>query len=64
MVTQLPIRAETVAVSNPAPFSYEEETVKPLKIRGKYGRYLTFKGRTSIHIAEQVGTTTLDMQEE
>ena len=40
------ISAETIVVPTPARFSYESETVKQLKIRGKYGRYLTFTGRT------------------
>jgi len=40
------INAETIVVPTPARFSYESETVKQLKIRGRYGRYITFKGRT------------------
>ena len=40
------INAETIVVPTPARFSYESETVKQLKIRGGYGRYLTFRGRT------------------
>ncbi len=40
------VSAETIAVPNPARFSYESDTVKPLKIRGGFGRYLTFRGRT------------------
>ena len=38
--------AETIVVPTPARFSYESDTVEQLKIRGRYGRYLTFKGRT------------------
>tara|TARA_Y100001968_G_scaffold50811_1_gene41610 strand:+ start:2716 stop:3195 length:480 start_codon:yes stop_codon:yes gene_type:complete len=38
--------AETIVVPIPERFSYESDTVKQLKIRGGYGRYLTFKGRT------------------
>ena len=40
------VSAETVVVPTPARFSYESDTVKQLKIRGDYGRYLTFRGRT------------------
>ena len=40
------VSAETIVVPTPARFSYESDTVKQLKIRGKYGRYLTFRGRT------------------
>ena len=40
------VSAETIVVSTPARFSYESDTVKQLKIRGGYGRYLTFRGRT------------------
>ena len=44
----LPIdaNAETIVVPTPERFSYESNTVKQLKIRGGYGRYLTFRGRT------------------
>ena len=38
--------AETIRVPSPSRFSYESDTVKQLKIRGEYGRYLTFRGRT------------------
>ena len=38
--------AETIVVPTPERFSYESNTVKQLKIRGGYGRYLTFRGRT------------------
>ena len=40
------VSAETIVVPTPARFSYESDTVKQLKIRGGYGRYLTFRGRT------------------
>ena len=40
------VNAETITVSTPARFSYESDTIKQLKIRGGYGRYLTFRGRT------------------
>ena len=40
------MNAETILVPTPSRFSYESDTVKQLKIRGRYGRYLTFKGRT------------------
>ena len=40
------VSAETIVVPTPARFSYESDTVKQLKIRGDYGRYLTFRGRT------------------
>jgi len=40
------VNAETIRVPTPARFSYESDTVKQLKIRGGYGRYLTFSGRT------------------
>ena len=36
-----------VAVPTPAPYNYEKDSVRKLKIRGKYGRYLTFIGRTA-----------------
>jgi len=40
------VSAETIVVPTPARFSYESDTVKQLKIRDDYGRYLTFRGRT------------------
>ena len=40
------VNADTIVVQTPARFSYESETVKQLKIRDSYGRYLTFRGRT------------------
>lgn len=38
---------ETVNVPAPAPYSYESSSVRQLKVRGSYGRYITFIGRTS-----------------
>ncbi|ABM78928.1 tetratricopeptide repeat protein [Prochlorococcus marinus] len=35
-----------VEVSAPSTYNYEKDSVRQLKIRGKYGRYLTFIGRT------------------
>ena len=35
-----------VKVSAPSTYNYEKDSVRQLKIRGKYGRYLTFIGRT------------------
>ena len=41
------MKAETILVSTPSRFSYESsDTVKQLKVRGLYRRYLTFKGLT------------------
>ncbi|KZR80305.1 Tetratricopeptide repeat [Prochlorococcus marinus str. MIT 1342] len=36
-----------VEVSTPSTYNYEKDSVRQLKIRGKYGRYLTFIGRTA-----------------
>ena len=43
----LPVEAGTVDVTAPSPYSYEDSSVKQLKIRGSYGRYITFIGRST-----------------
>merc|ERR1711939_271451 len=40
-------KAGTVNVTSPSPYSYEDTSVRQLKIRGKYGRYITFVGRST-----------------
>ena len=42
-----PGEAGTVNVSRPSQYSYEDSSVRQLKIRGKYGRYITFVGRST-----------------
>ena len=42
-----PVEAGTVNVRRPSQYSYEDSTVRQLKIRGKYGRYITFVGRST-----------------
>ena len=44
----------TVDVAQPNPYSYEPNSVMQLKIRGSYGRYLTFIGKT---VNEYAGTS-------
>ena len=39
-------KAETVDIKEPSKYSYESDSVKQLKVRGDYGRYLIFTGRT------------------
>ena len=39
-----PIKAETVIVPEPPKYSYESWSVLQLKVRGEYGRYLSFIG--------------------
>ena len=43
----LPVNAGEVQVSPQSPYAYEEYSVLQLKVRGEYGRYLTFIGRSS-----------------
>ena len=38
--------AAPVTVESPSRYSYEENSVRQQKIRGQYGRYITFTGRT------------------
>ena len=40
-------KAGNVNVTAPSTFSYEDTSVKQLKIRGQYGRYITFRGRST-----------------
>ncbi len=49
------VNAETIRVPTPVRFSYESNTVKQVKIRGGYGRYLTFTGRTDNEYEETYG---------
>ena len=42
-----PAKAGTVNVQTPSPYSYEDSSVRQLKIRGQYGRYITFIGRST-----------------
>ena len=44
----------TVDVAEPKPYNYDPESVMQLKIRGSYGRYLTFIGKT---VNEYAGTS-------
>ena len=44
----------TVDVAEPKPYNYDPESVMQLKIRGSYGRYLTFIGKT---LNEYTGTS-------
>ncbi len=37
---------QEIKVKAPNSYSFEKDSVRQLKIRGKYGRYITFKGRT------------------
>ena len=37
-----------IKVKLPPDYSFERDTIRQLKIRGKYGRYLTFLGRTKV----------------
>ena len=37
----------TVNVDTPSDYNYKERSIKQLKIRGSYGRYITFIGRTN-----------------
>jgi hypothetical protein len=39
-------RAEEKTTVNQDPFWYDEGSVKQMRVRGEYGRYLTFNGRT------------------
>lgn len=41
-----PAFAETVPVTPPPTFSYEADTVRQLEVRGEFGRYITFIGKT------------------
>ena len=64
------VGAETIVVPTPARFSYESDTVKQLKIRGSYGRYLTFRGRTDNEYEgtdgyyESEGTSYMECEED
>ena len=46
----------TVNVATPSEYNYLPKTVKQLKIRDSYGRYLTFSGRTSNEYAGTGGS--------
>ena len=43
----VPAKSGTVNVTTPSPYSYRDTSVKQLKVRGKYGRYITFTGRST-----------------
>ena len=38
---------QEIKVKAPNSYSFEKDSVRQLKIRGKYGRYITFNGRTT-----------------
>lgn len=44
----LAVRAETVVVPLPSPYSYEQTSLRQRQVRGSYGRYITFTGHTVI----------------
>lgn len=41
-----PVISAEVEVKEQAPYSYDDETVNNIRVRGKYGRYLQFIGRS------------------
>jgi hypothetical protein len=46
VILPLPTLAETVSVPEPPRYSYESASVRQLRVRGEFGRYITFIGRT------------------
>lgn len=46
IATAAPVFAETVPVTPPPTYSYESNTVRQLEVRGQFGRYITFVGKT------------------
>ncbi len=53
-ITETGSEPGTVDVTEPKPYNYDPESVMQLKIRGSYGRYLTFIGKT---VNEYAGTS-------
>ena len=53
-ITETGSEPGTVDVAEPKPYNYDPESVMQLKIRGSYGRYLTFIGKT---VNEYAGTS-------
>ena len=53
-ITETGSEPGTVDVTEPKPYNYDPESVVQLKIRGSYGRYLTFIGKT---VNEYAGTS-------
>ena len=53
-ITETGSEPGTVDVTEPKPYNYDPESVMQLKIRGSYGRYLTFIGKT---VNEYTGTS-------
>ncbi len=47
--------ARRIELPSPAPYSFDESTVKRLKVRGEYGRYITFIGKS---VNEYHGTSS------
>ena len=45
LITANPAISETVNVTAPSIYSYNNASVKQLKIRGSYGRYIRFRGK-------------------
>lgn len=46
LLASTPAVSGTVNVPTPSPYSYNDSSVRQLKIRGSYGSYITFYGRT------------------
>ena len=42
------VNADSIRVEEPDRYSYEDKSVMQLEVRGKYGRYLRFKGRSPV----------------
>ena len=47
LLTALPASSGTVNVETPSTYSHQDTSVRQLKIRGRYGRYITFIGRST-----------------
>ncbi len=51
-----PAIAEEVVVPEPNPYFYEDTSIMQLKVRGKYGRYITFVGKTKNKVSGTAGS--------
>jgi hypothetical protein len=55
----LPGWPQTVSVPAPEPYSYDKGSIRQMRERGEYGRYLVFRGTTTLAIHPVVSQGTV-----